>query len=204
MRFTFGQFRRASRDPTFRIQPGRQSGGPNTAGTLRASVRAFHQHGEVAGETALERGLSGYFSRPENRGQADRARQMFRNYVRLSDADGRIAFDFDIAGDLVIGDDTLAVSVDLALLDPNGYAGRIMLWDQLPCDRDAAETIAGPAFQLLVNELGEGRTDNMEVWHMPAPARFAFSAADAMGALRRVPALLARMTPDVPGVSLPT
>src|SRR6266545_1466854 len=109
MRFTFGQYRRAARDPTFRIRPGRQSGGPNTAGTLRASVRALHREGEAAGQAALDRGLSGHFGKPENRRQADRARLMFRNYVRLSEADGRGAFDFDIAGDLEIGDDTLRV-----------------------------------------------------------------------------------------------
>jgi hypothetical protein len=198
MRFTFGQYRRAARDPTFRIQPGRQSGGPNAAGTLRASVRAFHRGGEVAGQAALDRGLSGYFGRPENRRQAERARLMFRNYVRLSEADGRDAFDFDIAGDLEIGDDTLSVSVDLALLDPNGYTGRIMLWDQLPCDREGALTIAGPAFQLLVDELGTGRTDNVEVWHMPTSARFAFSGSEAATALARMPVLLRRINPDEP------
>jgi hypothetical protein len=199
MRFTFGQYRRAARDPTFRVQPGRQSGGPNTAGTLRASVRAFHRDGEAAGQAALERGLAGYFAKPENTRQADRARVMFRNYVRLSQTDGRDAFDFDIEGDLEIGDDTLAVSVDLALFDPNGYAGRILLWDQQPCDRDAALAIAGPAFQLLGNELGSDRTDNVEVWHMPAPARFAFTAAEATAALALMPALLRQMGPDQVG-----
>jgi hypothetical protein len=163
---------------------------------LRASVRTFHRDGEIAAQSALDRGLSGHFGKPENRRQADRARLMFGNYVRLSEADGRGAFDFDIAGDLAIGDDTLSVSVDLALLDPNGYAGRIMLWDQLPCDREAALTIAGPAFQLLVNELGTGRTDNVEVWHMPAPARFAFNASEAAAALTRMPMLIRRMMPD--------
>ncbi len=199
MRFTFGQYRRAARDPTFRVQPGRQSGGPNTAGTLRASVRAFHRDDEAAGQAALERGLAGYFARPENRRQANRARVMFRNYVRLSQADGRDAFDFDIEGDLEIGDDILAVSVDLALFDPNGYAGRIVLWDQQPCDRDAALAIAGPAFQLLGNELGSDRTDNVEVWHMPAPARFAFTAAEATAAVALMPAVLSQMRPDQVG-----
>jgi hypothetical protein len=51
----------------------------------------------------------------------------------------------------------------------------------------------------LLNELGDGRTDNIEVWHMPGPGRFAFGVAEAMAALRRVLALLARMVPDVPG-----
>lgn len=200
MRFTFGQYRRAARDPTFRVVPGRQSGGPNTAGTLRAAVRAFSRDGEAAGREALERGLSGHFAKPENRTQAARARLLFRTYVRLSEADGRGAFDFNIAGDLEIGEDVLAVSVDLALLDPNGYAGRVVLWDQLPCDRDAALVIAGPSFQLLESELGSGRTDNVEVWHMQAPARFAFSGAEAEAALTRIPGLLRRMRPDDVGV----
>src|SRR4051812_38653632 len=157
MRFTFGEYRRAARDPTFRVRLGGREGGPNTAGTLRASVRAFHQDDLIAGEIALAKGLSRHFAKPENRTQADRARLMFRNYVALSGADGRTVFDYDIAGEFEIGDDTLGVSVDLALLDPNGYAGRVVLWDLLPCDRDAALAIAGPAFELLVRELGIDR-----------------------------------------------
>jgi hypothetical protein len=196
MRFTFGQYRRAARDPTYRVRPGRQSGGANTAGTLRASVRAFLREGEAAGQAALDRGLAGHFSKPANRKQADRARLMFRNYLRLALADGRAVFDYDIEGNLEIGDDTLVVSVDLALLDPNGYAGRIVLWDQQPCGRDAALAIAAPAIHVLANELGSDRTDNLEVWHMPSPARFAFSAAEATAALAVLPALLRQMRSD--------
>ena len=118
---------------------------------------------------------------------------MFRNYVVLANSDGRPAFDFDIPGDLEVGDDELSVSVDLALIDPNGYAGRIVLWDQLPCDRDAALTIAGPALELLARELGTDRVDNVEVWHMPSRARFAFDADEPRAALPRLAALLTRM-----------
>jgi hypothetical protein len=196
MRFTFGQYRRAARDPTFRIRPGRQTGGPNTSGTLRASVRAFHREGQVAGQAALDRGLSGYFAEPRNRRQADRARLMYEDYVRLSQTDGRDPFDFDIEAELEIGDDVLIVWVDIALLDPNGYAGRIVLWDQQPCDRHAALAIAAPALQILANELGNDRTDNVEVWHMPTPARFAFTATEATAGLHLVPALLSHMRPD--------
>jgi len=196
MIFTFGQFRRAARDPSFRVNPGRQSGGPNTAGTLRASVRAFHRDGEAASRLALERGLSGYFSKPQNRRAADRARVMLRNYITLSEADGRAAFDFDVAGELEIGADVLKVSVDLALLDPNGYCGRIMLWDQLACDREAAATIAGPAFRVLADELGPDRTDNIEVWHMPTRARYPFTSAEAAASFTRVARLLERIRPE--------
>jgi hypothetical protein len=196
MRFTFGQYRRAARDPTFQVRPGRQGGGPNTAGTLRASARAFHRDGEEAGRAALDNGLSGYFGRPERRAQADRARVMFRNYVDLAIADGRNAFDFDIDGDLAIGDDILVVSVDMALTDPNGYAGRIVLWDQLPCDRDAALTISVPAFELLAAELGGADLiDNIEVWHMPSRARHAFGRDEAGGGLALTGRVLERMRP---------
>ena len=81
-------------------------------------------------------------------------------------------------------------------LDPNGYAGRIVLWDQQPCDRHAALAIAAPALQILTNELGNDRTDNVEVWHMPTPARFAFTATEATAGLHLVPALLSHMRPD--------
>jgi hypothetical protein len=120
---------------------------------------------------------------------------MFRGYVALADSDGRQAFDFDVTGELDVGDDELSVSVDLALIDPNGYAGRIILWDQQPCDREAALTIAGPALALLARELGSDRVDNIEVWHMPSRARFAFDADEARAALARIGVLLQRIRP---------
>jgi hypothetical protein len=196
MRVTFGQLRRAARDPSFRIVPGQRSGGPNTAGTLRAAVRAYHRNDESAAHVALEQGLSRYFAKRENRQAADRARRMLRRYIALAETDGRPAFDYDVAGDLVIGDDVVAVSVDLALLDPNGYAGRVVLWDQLPCDRGAALVICGPAYDILAADLGTDRVDNVEVWHMPTPARFAFTAAEAIEGSARVPGLLARIRPE--------
>lgn len=196
MRFTYGQLRRAVRDPSFRVVPGRRSGGPNTAGTLRAAVRAYHRDGRAAAYATLESGLSGYFARPENRSAAERARLMLRNYIGLAEADARSAFDFDVSGDLVIGSDVVAVTVDLALLDPNGYAGRVVLWDQLPCDRDAALVICGPAYEILVAELGADRVDNVEVWHMPTRARFPFTAAEATAGMAPLPRLLARIRPE--------
>jgi hypothetical protein len=111
-------------------------------------------------------------------------------------SDGRPAFDFDVAADLTVGVDVLSVSVDLALLDPNGYAGRVVLWDQLPCDREGALMISGPALEVLAIELDADRVDNIEVWHMPTPARFAFDADEAREALSRAPGLLTQLRPD--------
>ena len=194
MRYTFGQYRQAARDPSYRVRPGR-GGGPNTAGTLRAAVRAFHQEGFGAAVLALDAGLANYFAKPENRAQAQRARAMFSEYVRLADGDGRTAFSYDVAGDLVVAGDVLAVSVDLALLDPSGYAGRIVLWDKLPCDRDAAAMIAAPAMALLTSELDSERVDNIEIWYMRGRLRFPFARDEALARFASVARLLERIRP---------
>lgn len=195
MRVTFGQYRRAVRDPTFRITPGRQGGGPNTAGSLRAAAKAFHVQDEAAGVAALDQGLSRHFAKPENLPQARRARAHFSDYVQLARSDGREAFDFAVDGELEIAGDTLVVNIDIALLDPNGYAGRIVLWDQLPCDRDEALAIAAPAVTVLRNELDHDRVDNIEVWHIPTRRRFAFTAPEADEGRSAAEALLRRIRP---------
>ena len=194
MRYTFGQYRQAARDPTYRVRLGSR-GGPNTTGTLRAAVRAFHKSGLDEARAALDHGLSNFFARPANRSRAVAARQMFEWYVRLAGADGRKAFDYDVEGDQVVGSDILAVTVDLALLDPNGYAGRIVLWDKLDCTLEGAAAIAAPAMRVLVTELDYDRVDNIEVWHPGYQRRYAFSRDDALAGGASVQRLLERIRP---------
>jgi hypothetical protein len=197
MRFTFGQFRTGARDPTYRVPLGRGRGFPTTTTILRRAVRIYHDYGVEIATTALEQGLSGYFSRPGPPGaQGARARRLFATYKELDQTDGRQAFAFDVKTELVVGEDILAVNVDVALLDPNGYAGRVLLWDRLACDREEGRVIAAPCAECLEEELGAERVDNIEVWHLQSRRRHAFTTAEALQALGSVASILARVAPE--------
>jgi hypothetical protein len=139
--------------------------------------------------------LSDYFARPENRAQATAARRMFDTYVHFADADGRKAFDYDVEGDQVVGQDILHVTVDVALLDPNGYAGRIVLWDKLDCTQEGAATIAAPAMAILVGDLDYDRVDNIEVWHTGYQRRYVFSRDEALAGVPTMQRLIERIRP---------
>jgi hypothetical protein len=163
-------------------------------------VRVYHRTGdEEMAWQALEEGLSNYFSQPGTpAAQAATARARLRTYLELDAMDDRRVFDFDIDGDLEFGEDDLAVSVDLALFDPGGYVGRVVLWDQLPCDRDQALLIAAPSARLLERELGVGRVQGVEVWHVGSRRRHTFDFDDALAALPSVRSVLLRARPIEP------
>lgn len=198
MRFTYGQFRNGARDPTFRVTPGSR-GGANPGSVLRKAVRVYHASRDAdEGRRALEQGLSGYFARPGTpTRQAADARTRFETYLKMEAADARPVFDTNMGEDIAFGDDVLAVDVDLALFDPSGYAGRVILWDKLPCDREQARAIAGPAARCLADELGADRIVDVQVWHIRSQLRHYFDYAEAIDGLGLVPSILAAARPVI-------
>jgi hypothetical protein len=49
---------------------------------------------------------------------------------------------------------------------PERYSGRLLLWDELPMTREAAETIALPSLRAVQRRYAEGMVPFVEVWQL--------------------------------------
>jgi hypothetical protein len=167
MRVTFFDFRQAVADPTYRPSTNR-SPFPNPGTVLRAAVKTYHEEGYEAAQRRLDKGFGGYFSREGSpAGMARVARANFDVYVKLDGLDGRPVFDTGVRRVLNFGADELVVTLDVLLLDPDGYVGRIVLWGEVPPMSHAQlELFATPAILAMRQSLGRDRVVAIEIWEI--------------------------------------
>jgi len=195
VRVTFGTFRVGVREPGFRISTaGPVPTFPTAVASLRKAVRVFHRDGPSEARRALTQSLAGpYWQAGSGLGKANMAHDLLARYVSFAEADGRSAFDFDVETDVVLGPDVIAVKIDVALMDPSGQAGRLLLWDTRPCTREQALVLAAPTSQALAQELGADRVANVGVWHLRDAQRYEFDYAEASDALPSAQSALRRI-----------
>jgi len=186
-RLTFGIYRKGVREPGFTLS--------STVGSLSfptpitmaaAAVTRYHREGQTEAMGRLRRSFSdssywGSSGSPQARGWASAIVTSFERYVHLAESDGRDAFAVALKRDVAIGAHVVGVHVDAVLLDDDGYAGRITLWDRAAITSELAVQYAVPAFLALEEELGEGRVVGIQVWHLRTGERH-FASSDACNA----------------------
>jgi hypothetical protein len=87
-------------------------------------------------------------------------------YRALAEPDQRASIATGVNRELVVPPDDIGVYVDVVLLDPNGYAPRIVLWDSNAFDHNRAVLYGAPVWKAMEEELGEGRVIGVEVWKL--------------------------------------
>jgi hypothetical protein len=176
--------RQAVIDPAYRLPPpGAQRAGPSTTSSLRKAVRAYHERGVDEARESLRQSLSNYFARPGAPStQAAHARQALETYIRTAAEDSRPAFVPRVRVDADLGGDTFGADVDVVLLDPGGYVGRLLLLGPLPELTTAQlEVIAFGPTAGLIEEFDDASVVGVDVWetrrdrvtHVPAAAAIA-------------------------------
>jgi hypothetical protein len=178
---SFGTFRKAVREPTFRNTPGAMGSAPRTPiGTFRKAVRVYHDDGAQAALQGLNL-PSDYWRRPgRGRTLANNFRDSLRTYFRLDQQDGRPCFDSGVKEVVALGDETLNVYIDALVYDLFGHAARLALWDvAVPSHADAA-VIATPVAVALHQVVGVQRTAEVSLWHLRTGQRFTVPADEAL------------------------
>lgn len=194
MRFTWGTFKYAVRDPAFSVRSSAAAPQyPNTVQSIRSAVRVYHDSGRNAARAALRGSFkSPYWKTSVGAGKAAVAFDLLDEYIRLDALDGRLVSHFDLKSEVSVGVDTVATVVDICLFGMYGFAGRIMLWDTRAFIRDDARILAAPAFEAIDSELGSGSAEDIEIWHIRSGATFRFDRAGGRGAMTAVAAVLRR------------
>lgn len=171
MRVSAYDLREAMFNPAHRLPPPGVKRPPmiSPTGSLRRAVRVFHDSGETAARAALRESLSNYFSQPGRpTTQAGLARQALDIYIRLADADPRDAFVPHGRVDATLGTDTVAADVDVVLLDPDGYVGRVLLFGPTPqpLTETQLEIVAYAPVVALTEEFDDDRVLGVDVWEI--------------------------------------
>lgn len=168
---TYGLFRAGVRDPakTLASYTG-QKPIPTPYPSASASIARFHREDPESAWTQLDKSLasSSYWGRQGSpqAGWADAIRSCFQVYRALAEPDQRASIATGVNRDLVVPPDDIGIYVDVVLLDPNGYAPRIVLWDSNAFDHNRAVLYGAPVWKAMEEELGEGRVIGVEVWKL--------------------------------------
>ena len=184
MRLSAYDVRQAVIDPNYRLPPpGARRAGPSTTSSLRKAVRAYHERGADEARASLRHSLSNYFARPGAPStQAANARQALETYFRIAAADPRPAFVPRVRVDTELGGDTFGADVDVILLDPGGYVGRLLLFGPLPeLTMAQLEVLAYGPTTGLIEEFDDATVVGVDVWetrrnlvtHVPAAVAIA-------------------------------
>lgn len=195
MRVTFFDFRQGVADPKYQV-PRDRPPIPNPGSVLRGSIKAYHVEGYEAAQRRLDRGFSKYFARAgPPAGMARVARANFDVYVKLDSLDGRPVFDIGRRWILDIGPDELVVTVDVLLLDPGGYVGRLVFWGNLPpLSASQLELVATPAILAMRQALGSDRVVGVEIWEVRTEKVTVISSEQADANRHRVNELVERLS----------
>lgn len=199
MRLSGYDLRQALIDPKYRLPaPGAtRSMGPNTSGSLRKAIRVFHEEGPDAARSSLKASLSNYFAQPGAPStQAANARSSLDTYIRLAAVDPREAFVPRSRTDVAVHDDSVAADVDVVLLDPNGYAGRVLLFGPTPQLTVAQlEIMAFAPVAALVDEFDESSVVGVDVWEVRRERITTVITAPALARSDDVAELIRRVQP---------
>lgn len=192
MSVSFGIFRRAVREPTFRNEPG---GSPpiTPISTFRKAVRVYHREG-VDRALASPTLTSPHWRLPgRGRTLANNYRDCLQRYIALDALDARTFVDAGITETVVLGNDEVNVVLDVILLNRTGHVGRVLLWDTSILDRRLAQITAAPALLALQQLVGESRAQTIEIWHLRSGTQFEFTAHEALAELPEAVAAVQRV-----------
>lgn len=196
-RITLSELKNAARDPARRRDPsGSGPAYPTPMPTAASAVRRFHREGAVAAKAALNRTFDrsshwGPTGPASAVGWANSIRSCFDTYVRLASRDPRPVLSAPVTADVLVGSNSVGVSIDVVLLDATGYVGRHVLWDSPPLTLGNAEMIAGPIVRALQQELGDDRAAGAEVWHLRSGAQLIVDRDTAIRRLGEAAAIVA-------------
>ena len=186
-RVTLGEFKLAARNRRLRrSDPTMDEPVPTPMPTAGSAIRRFHRDGATAAITQL----NGSFDRsaywgptgpPSPRGWANAIRECLQTYVNYASQDNRPALMTPVTTDVQVGGNTIGVSLDVVLLDKNGYVGRYLLWDKPALTQKDAEVLASPVVRALKQALGEDRVAGVEIWHLRSGKRVFVDESTALG-----------------------
>lgn len=171
-RVTLGELKNAARDRSLRrSRPGAGAPFPTPMPTAGSAVRRFHSESAAAAIAQLNSTFDrsshwGPGGPPPARGWANSIRSSFQTYVELASQDHRPTLGTPVTADVEIGANTIGVSLDVVLLDPEGYVGRYLLWDTPDLTQYDAEMLAAPVVRALQQEMGADRVAGAEIWHL--------------------------------------
>jgi hypothetical protein len=170
MRITLYHLRQGLLDSDYNPHYAAGRGGyPTTTSALSAAVRLYHAEGLEAAQKQLNIGLSGYFARQGSpTGKARVAHENFDRYVALAERDEREVFGTNYRMDLSIRQHELSVQADVLLFDPDGYAGRVLLWgaDAQSLTLTQLQLLATPVILAMQEELSEDRVVGTDIWQI--------------------------------------
>jgi hypothetical protein len=191
---SFGLFRLAVRDKSYRAAPDGPSGPPpiTPITTFRKAICNFHHSGRDAARGGIS--LTADYWRNDARGKtlARNYGLSLERYFSLDAADGRASYDAGVREAVTIASEMLGVYIDALVYHGTQHTARIALWDvPVPTDDEAA-TMAAPVMEVLKAAVGEDRAHSVELWHLRTGKIFTIDKAaaqakapDAADALRR-------------------
>jgi hypothetical protein len=195
-RVTLSEFKNAARDRSSRRgPPGSGATIVTPMPTARAAVRRYHREGSARATLLLNQTFDrsahwGPAGPGPAKGWANAIRTCFQTYVELADVDDRPVLSTSVDRDVRLGGNAIGVAIDVILLDPLGYVARYPLWDVPSTNTAEAELLAAPIVRAMDEELGEGRTVGVEVWHLRSRAQFFVPSDHALTRLREAGNLL--------------
>jgi hypothetical protein len=195
MRFTFGTFKYAVRQPNFRLA----TAGPaqvyaNTTQSLRKAMRIFHMSGERDAQRALEQSLSGAYWRSDiGAGKKRVARELLAAYATMARADGRPHAGFDIKSDVAVGADVIQVVIDAVFFEGTAqYVPRLVIWDTTGASRAEARTLVAPLVVALEQEYGPRTAAIAQLFDVRRANVFEFDRSHSLAGMPDVEAVLRR------------
>lgn len=200
MRITMSEFKKAARDRQWRrAMQDSQGGFPTPMPMAQSAVRRFHREGADASVTQLNDAIarSEYWGPNGNapaRSWAETISECFQRYIDLASLDSRPTLGTPVVADVRVGSNAIGVSLDVVLLDPNGYVGRHLLWDRPELTQSVAELLAAPIVLALEQELGMNRVVGAEVWHLRSGQQHSIDRATALAGVQRVQRVVNRYT----------
>jgi hypothetical protein len=189
VRFTFSQYRDVARRGGTGWRPPSPGGRPSPVPSVRRrAIALYHRDGISAalGYLGGQRGSPGLTNMlrsrsAQQRAIAENARTGFDHYISMDMADGRPWSNVDVRAEVTLGENAVAVEIDVVVEDASGYSGRLLLWDQARMTLDRAELYAAPCFLGMDERLGTGiPSDEIEVWHLLSKEQLVISRRYAL------------------------
>ena len=180
MAVPFSLFRRAVREPGFRLVPGPATSAPIVPiGTFRKAICTYHLSGRAAAIAGIS--LPSSYWRTNSRGKtlAKNYRRSLDTYFALDFADGRPSYDVGVRQSARIGTEVLNVYIDALVYAVAEHTARIALWDVPQPSVSEAAIMASPIAIALEKEVGEARAHSVAFWHLRSGTVIEVSAADA-------------------------
>ena len=180
MAVPFSLFRKAVREPSFRMVPGPVANVPIVPiGTFRKAICTYHLSGRDAAIAGIS--LPSAYWRTNARGKtlAENYRRSLDTYIALDLADGRPSYDVGVKQRARIDREVLNVYIDALVYAMAEHTARVALWDVPQPSATEAAVMASPIVIALESEVGEARAHSVAFWHLRSGTVVEVSTAHA-------------------------